>query len=85
MWLFKEVTLLSRNYSFINSYKYIGIIYKMLSELNQQTLDNIYAIASQKQQQLLKSTLDDKNINKEVLLLSQFLGIVVKLKLIQTK
>jgi hypothetical protein len=57
----------------------------MLSELNQQTLDNIYAIASQKQQQLLKSTLDDKNINKEVLLLSQFLGIVVKLKLIQTK
>lgn len=84
MWLFKEVTLLSRNYSFINSYKYIGIIYKMM-DLNQQTLDNIYAIASQKQQLLLKSTLDDKNINKEVLLLSQFLGIVVKLKLIQTK
>jgi hypothetical protein len=56
-----------------------------MMDLNQQTLDNIYAIASQKQQLLLKSTLDDKNINKEVLLLSQFLGIVVKLKLIQTK
>jgi hypothetical protein len=55
----------------------------MLSELNQQTLDNIYTIASQKQQQLLKSTSDDKNINKEVLLLSQLLSTIVKLKLLQ--
>jgi len=55
----------------------------MLSELNQQTLDNIYSIASQKQQQLLKSTSDDKNINKEVLLLSQLLSTIVKLKLLQ--
>jgi len=57
----------------------------MLSELNQQTLDNIYSIASQRQQLLLKSTNEDKTINKEVLLLSQFLGTIVKLKLIQTK
>lgn len=57
----------------------------MLSELNQQTLDNIYSVATQKQQLLLKSNCDDKTINKEVLLLSQLLSTIIKLKLIQTK
>lgn len=58
----------------------------MLSELNQQTLDNIYSITTQRQQLLLKNTnCDDKTINKEVLLLSQLLSTIIKLKLIQTK
>ena len=57
----------------------------MLSELNSQTLDNIYSITTQRQQLLLKSNSDDKNVNKEVLLLSQLLSTIIKLKLIQTK
>lgn len=57
----------------------------MLSELNQQTLDNIYSITTQRQQQLLKNTTDDKSVNKEILLLSQLLSTIIKLKLIQTK
>ena len=57
----------------------------MLSELNQQTLDNIYSITTQRQQQLLKNTTDDKNVNREILLLSQLLSTIIKLKLIQTK
>ena len=57
----------------------------MLSELNSQTLDNIYSITTQRQQLLLKSNSDDKNMNKEVLLLSQLLSTIIKLKLIQTK
>ena len=57
----------------------------MLSELNQQTLDNIYSITTQRQQLLLKNTTDDKSVNKEILLLSQLLSTIIKLKLIQTK
>lgn len=57
----------------------------MLSELNQQTLDNIYSITTQRQVQLLKSNCDDKSVNKEILLLSQLLSTIIKLKLIQTK
>jgi hypothetical protein len=55
----------------------------MLSELNQQTLDNIYSITTSRQQLLLKSTSDNKSINKEILLLSQLLSTIIKLKLLQ--
>lgn len=57
----------------------------MLSDLSPASLDNIYSVATQKQQLLLKSNCDDKTINKEVLLLSQLLSTIIKLKLIQTK
>lgn len=55
----------------------------MLSDLSPASLDNIYSVATQKQQQLLKSNCDDKTINREVLLLSQLLSVVIKLKLLQ--
>lgn len=55
----------------------------MLSDLSPASLDNIYSVATQKQQLLLKSNCDDKTINKEVLLLSQLLSVVIKLKLLQ--
>lgn len=55
----------------------------MLSDLSSASLDNIYSVATQKQQLLLKSNCDDKTINREVLLLSQLLSTIIKLKLLQ--
>ena len=55
----------------------------MLRDLSSSSLDNIYSVATQKQQLLLKSNCDDKSVNREVLLLSQLLSVVIKLKLLQ--